>query len=226
MFDLFNFNISSYKLGDILDNALSKYVQIIFLVLELENNRSIANKKGKSNVPIILSEEFIERLKNGYRSRNNFTYLVNNLIEIISYGDQIKYIYTSQYLSYIDNVKTQIEEETLLKENKIMEKEINNKLNYFRFLNFSLYLLALDLLFLFMITFPICTMIELYKTNCGYTYVFQIILIAYQCDNGALLFGKLFGKRKFGFPITPTKTYEGIFGAFFLGYKNKIKTFI
>jgi len=139
------------------------------------------------------------------------------LIEIFTFGDQIKNIYAIQYLDYIGNVKSSIEVEKPSQENTIKEKEINNKLNYFRFLNFSLYLLALDLLFLFMINFPICSMIELYKTDSGYTYVFQIFLIAYQCDNGALLFGKLFGKKYFGYPITPTKTYEGIFGAFFLG---------
>lgn len=186
-------------------------------ILEFEIQRTTENNKVEFKYPIILSDEFIERFNGGYRIKNTIFNCFKNIIEMITFGDRIKSIYNNQYLSYIHNIKSQIKEEKSSKEDNLEEMEINNKLNYFRFLNFSLYLLALDLLFLFMITFPICTIIELYKTNNGFTYVFQIILIAYQCDNGALLFGKLFGKNNFGYPITPTKTYEGIFGAFFLG---------
>lgn len=191
------------------------------IIIVFENSRISDNNKIKDiKIPMVLSNKFILKIIQGNKKEYFFFNYFSKLIEIFTLGDISENIYFKQYLYYIENIKTLIQNENVSKENKIEEIKIDNKLNYFRFLNFSLYLLALDLLFLFMITFPICSMIELYKSNSGFTYVFQIILIAYQCDNGALLLGKLFGKKKFGYPITPTKTYEGIFGAFFLGYKS------
>ena len=135
---------------------------------------------------------------------------------MIYYGSDKKKI-LDFYFEYTHKIDNQKNKEYKPNEKVIEEKTTPKTYKYTKLFNSTLLILALDLLFLFVIIFPICSIIDLYKLKNGFIYVFQIIIIAYQCDNGALLFGKLFGKRKFGHPITPTKTYEGIFGAFFLG---------
>lgn len=168
------------------------------------NDISSTNIKGKFN---ILTNNFINSISEGYNnyaSRINKTY--NKYKDIMLFGTE-----RSKILEYYMEYKNK----------KLIKKETEPNLRHVnsnKLLNSALCIISLDLLFLVFIIFSLCSMIELYKLKNGFVYVFQIVIIAYQCDNGALLFGKLFGKHQFGFPITPTKTREGILGAFVLGY--------
>jgi len=51
---------------------------------------------------------------------------------------------------------------------------------------------------------------------CSKRTVAVAFCMAWQSDNGGLLFGKLFGKHKLDVHISPNKTIEGILGAFIL----------
>lgn len=157
-----------------------------------------------------MKDDFHKNLNRIYNLNPRFIITYDKIFDLFKFGADKKKI-SDFFYEYVNMTS---DENKINKEDR--QQEITNN-NYFKLLNSTLCIIALDLLFLFMIVFPLCSMIEMYKTKYGFTYVFQIVLIAYQCDNGALLFGKLFGKNNFGFPITPTKTYEGIFGAFFLG---------
>jgi hypothetical protein len=84
--------------------------------------------------------------------------------------------------------------------------------------NCCLLIIMLDLIFFSIYIYPVCLGISIHKkSQNGFLYVLSIVIIAFQCDNGALLFGKLFGKNPFGHPVTPSKTKEGIYGGIFLG---------
>lgn len=41
-------------------------------------------------------------------------------------------------------------------------------------------------------------------------------MATFQSDNGALFFGKTFGKHKFVVKVSPNKTWEGVSGAIFM----------
>ncbi len=176
-------------------------------------------KIKKSPISSIIKTDFFKDFNEFYTTNSNFLLNLNNLFDILQFGSDKKKI-CEFYFEYLMNYSTEKNEENNL--NKDNEKKqafpVNKSYTHFKLLNSTFYIFALNLLFLFMIIYPLCSIIEIYKTNNGFTYVFLVILIAYQCDIGALFFGKLFGKKKFGYPITPTKTYEGIFGAFLLGY--------
>lgn len=84
--------------------------------------------------------------------------------------------------------------------------------------NSCLILIMLDVIYFFLYVLPLSLGISIYNYNNSFVHLLMIIIIAYQSDNGALLAGNKFGKNQFGHPITPSKTIEGIYGAYALGY--------
>jgi hypothetical protein len=88
--------------------------------------------------------------------------------------------------------------------------------------NSCLVIIMLDLLYFFIYVLPLCFGISLHTYKEGFTYLFLLVLIAYQCDNGALFVGTKFGRTPFGSPVTPSKTIEGVYGGIILGYLRYI----
>jgi hypothetical protein len=84
--------------------------------------------------------------------------------------------------------------------------------------NSCLVLMMLDIVYYFIYAFPLCMVIAIYKFENSFYFLVLLIIIAYQCDNGALLTGQRYGKVNFGHPVTPSKTREGIYGAIIWGY--------
>lgn len=81
--------------------------------------------------------------------------------------------------------------------------------------NACLIIIELDFIFIFIYAIPLCYGISLHHLNLGFEYISLTVIIAYTCDAGALFSGMKFGKNNFGAPITPTKTFEGLYGGIF-----------
>ena len=81
--------------------------------------------------------------------------------------------------------------------------------------NACLIIIELDFIFIFIYAIPLCYGISLHHLNVGFEYVSLTVIISYSCDAGALFSGMKFGKNNFGAPITPTKTFEGLYGGIF-----------
>ena len=77
-------------------------------------------------------------------------------------------------------------------------------------------------MFLMIFNYPMCNAFKYYNYSNGYKFILLWITIAFQADNGALFFGKLFGKNKFSPNISPGKTWEGVYGAVLLAIGNNI----
>tara|TARA_Y100000589_G_C27078917_1_gene598745 strand:- start:128 stop:943 length:816 start_codon:yes stop_codon:yes gene_type:complete len=52
----------------------------------------------------------------------------------------------------------------------------------------------------------------------GIPFLLSILVSVWIIDSGAYLFGKVFGQRKLNATISPNKTWEGVYGAFFLTF--------
>ena len=91
--------------------------------------------------------------------------------------------------------------------NSFNKQYITNKM-----LSSCLIVIALDFIFIFTYALPLCYGISLHHLNVGFTYVSFVVVIAYSCDIGALFTGISIGKTQFGAPITPSKTWEGVYG--------------
>lgn len=78
--------------------------------------------------------------------------------------------------------------------------------------------ITIDFIYFFVYAFPLCYSLYIHQLGNSGFILFNIILIAYQCDNGALFIGNTLGRTPFGHPITPTKTVEGVIGGVFFGY--------
>jgi hypothetical protein len=83
--------------------------------------------------------------------------------------------------------------------------------------NSSLVVILLDYMYFCLYALPLCVGIDFFRFKEAFIYLLMVVVIAYQCDNGALFFGNNFGKHKFGVPITPSKTKEGVYGGLLTG---------
>ena len=78
-------------------------------------------------------------------------------------------------------------------------------------------IIMLDVIYFFMYAYPLCLGISILNFKNGFVHLLMVVVIAYQSDNGALFAGNKFGKIQFGYPVTPNKTLEGVWGAIILG---------
>lgn len=83
--------------------------------------------------------------------------------------------------------------------------------------NCCLIIMMLDIIYFFIYVYPVCLGILVHNFDHAFVSLLLVVVIAYQCDNGALFSGKYFGKRPFGNPVTPTKTVEGVYGGIVWG---------
>jgi len=79
-----------------------------------------------------------------------------------------------------------------------------------------------DLFFILCIVFPMTYAVLLLNLPNGNGYVFVWLFSTFQTDNGALFFGKMFGKNHIFPSISPKKTREGAFGAYILNFVSMI----
>ncbi len=78
--------------------------------------------------------------------------------------------------------------------------------------NSCLIIILFDYFYFFAYVLPLCIASSFHNYENGFSNMVQCVLIAYTCDAAALFAGNKFGKTKFGGPITPSKTLEGIYG--------------
>lgn len=76
--------------------------------------------------------------------------------------------------------------------------------------------ISLDFFAIIIFILPFSFIFTLYTADLS--FVTLTFFQAWQTDNGGLFFGKAFGKRKLAPAISPKKTMEGLFGAFFLSF--------
>jgi hypothetical protein len=77
--------------------------------------------------------------------------------------------------------------------------------------------LSFDYLYLFAYLLPLTSGISLDDLDSGFAYRILSLVIAYCSDGGGLFIGNLFGRNNFGAPITPSKTWEGLYGSIAFG---------
>jgi hypothetical protein len=102
---------------------------------------------------------------------------------------------------------------------KKIQEEIENKPDESSLLMFNscLFIIMSDLVFFFLYIYPVCLGLSVHNGDHGFVNLLMVVIIAYQCDNGALFVGRKFGKNPFGYPVTPNKTVEGVYGAVVFG---------
>jgi hypothetical protein len=106
-------------------------------------------------------------------------------------------------------------------QNKIPNKEnssnIVNQVVSTSMFNCCLIIIMLDVIYFIFYVYAVCLGISVHNFEHAFIWLLMVVVIAYQCDNGALFVGKYFGKRPFGNPITPSKTVEGVYGGIIWG---------
>jgi hypothetical protein len=97
------------------------------------------------------------------------------------------------------------------------EKEYKTDESCLLMFNSCLFIIMSDFVFFFLYIYPVCLGISVHNGDHGFVNLLMVVIIAYQCDNGALFVGRKFGRKPFGSPVTPSKTEEGIYGAVLSG---------
>jgi hypothetical protein len=106
---------------------------------------------------------------------------------------------------------------SLNKSKNVPTASVGNQIISSSMFNCCLIIIMLDFLFFFVFIYPVCLGISVHNSPHGFTSLLMVVVIAYQCDNGALVTGNNFGKTPFGSPVTPTKTVEGVYGGIVWG---------
>lgn len=129
-----------------------------------------------------------------------------------------------------ENYNSSIKKNQTKKEDKT-EKKINDKKdeansnikhidkNYIteKMMTSTLIVIAMDLVYISFYAYPITFGVSMHHIGLGYFYISYLIAVSYFIDTGALIVGVKFGKHNFGDPITPSKTWEGIYGGIIFG---------
>jgi len=105
-------------------------------------------------------------------------------------------------------------------DNKNKTPKESNDLNTARSMkvfNCCFIIIMLDVIYFFIYVYPLCLGISILSFKNGFVHLLLVVVISYQSDNGALFAGNKFGRIQFGYPVTPNKTIEGVWGAIILG---------
>lgn len=160
-----------------------------------------AMKKQESSSPSVEEEKEELKVQQKSRKRSFFGFL-NKLVKINSAPLYIK-----------SENKTGEKNKGTANPNKTFSNHIVS----ISMFNTTLVIIVLDILYFFIYVYSVCLGISIHRYGDGFIYLLMVVTIAYQCDNGALLAGNLFGRRQFGSPVTPSKTEEGVIGGIFVG---------
>lgn len=188
-------------------HRLSNFISI-FRVLKMNqtNFKYMFNTPTENKDPFSVVEKITNPLKT---ASSNLSHSIKN--KEINKSENVR----ETFLKLLPQKLKTEENDTPRTIEKLNENKMDNS-SLLMFISCFVIIMS-DLLFFFVYIFPLCFGILLHNSEHGFIYLLTVVVIAYQCDNGALLFGRILGKHNFGSPVTPSKTIEGVYGAIFSG---------